>query len=380
MQFLRKLALGLSLALFIPLLLTLPSFVSLNQTIIKPEFVKETLVEAKVYEGLSSYIVEQASKNQETADNTIIIASVQKAATPTELQKIVEPPIDATYKWLNNPDEKFDVQVSLAPLKASFVKAMEENTQAKITGLPRCTSRAVTTTDPYEMTCLPQGVTVEQVMQQARAEIEQNQNLLGENETIALTKETGAPQPPTEGAAPENPAEKVETPTIDTNQFKIYAKVYNWVKVGTPIVAILTLLAALGIMLLSSPRYKGLRRSGVMFIISGVLLLVTSLGTALILRSALPVPATEDSLSAAGRKAAELVANEVIAINRAFTIGYLVLGTALVIAGVVLGKKATGSAAPAPIEKENMVPEDKKLADKPAEKAEQNSNTDKPNP
>jgi hypothetical protein len=375
MQFLRKFGLGLSLVLFIPLLLTLPSFVSLNQTIIKPEFIKETLVKAQMYEGLSSYIVEQASKNQETAGNAIIIASIQKAAEPSELQKIIEPPIDATYKWLDTPDEKFDVQVSLAPLKARFMQIMKENIQAKVSGLPRCSSR-VTTLDPYAMTCLPQGVTVEQIMQQAQAQIEQNQDFLGENETITLSENPVQQTAPGDPATEADQTNKPQIPSVDTNQFKIYAKIYRWVKIGTPIVAILTLLVALGIILLSSPRYKGLRRSGVMLIVSGVLLLVTSLGTALILRTALPTPATDDSLSAAGRKAAELVTDKVIAINRTFTIAYLVLGILFIITTTIISKKTKGTAS-APIEKENMVPEDKSLADKPTEPAQETPKEDR---
>jgi hypothetical protein len=366
MQFLRKLGLGLALALYMPLLLLLPTMVSLNATIVKPTFVKETLVKAQFYEGLNSFIVEQVSKNPDMAGNALLITSIQQAASPAELQKIIEPPVDGIYKWLDNPEEKFDVKVSFEPLKQNFIRIMEQNLQTKLTTLPRCPTRSVPSTDPFEMTCLPQGVSVQQVLDQAKAEAEQNKEILGEEQGISLGEPAPAPQ--AEGTT--QPTNKKETPQFDTNQLKFYAKLYKWVKVGTPWIIGLTVLATLGIALLSKPRYKGLRRLGVLLIISGVILLATSLVTAFALRTFLPTPATGGSLTAAGSKVADIISKRVLSISQIFTMVYAGVGIVSIIASIIIGKVAKGKHPSSPIEQENMLPKDDSLANKPEPKIE----------
>jgi hypothetical protein len=370
MQFLRKLGLTLSLLLYMPLLLLLPTFISLNSTIINPVFVKDTLVKAKFYDGLNSFIVEEASKNQDIANNPILLASLKQAASAEALQKVVEPPIDGVYTWLDHPDQKFNVTVSFEPLKQSFVQIAQQNLQVKLTALPRCTSRAAVSADPYQATCIPPGTDVQQVINQAKAELEQNHDVLGDQENISLsdTPEVAQAQPNEQSTA------KKDTPKLNTNQLKMYAKLYHWVKVGTPVVIVLTVLATLGIALLSRPYYKGVRRIGVFLIINGVLLLATSFIMAFALKTFLPVPSTEGSLSSSGTKIADILSEKVLSVSHMFTIIYLVVGVIAIIGSIVIKKTTGGSSKPAKstasIEQENMLPEDDLKSDKPVTKIE----------
>lgn len=363
MQFLRKFALGLALFLITPLLLILPVFVSLNATIIQPTFVKQTLVKADLYMALSSFITEQASKSTDVASNPIVKTSLEQVVTPTALQQIVEPAIDSTYKWLNNPDSKFDLSVSLEPLKKAFNQALEQNLQTKLTSLPTCKSSTITSADPYNLDCIPKGSDVQQLLKQAQSN---NQNIFGDQQSIPLSESQEAPKTP---EAPAQPSIKEQSPKFNNNQLKLYAKVYHWVKVGTPVVIGLTVLSALAIMLLSAPKYKGVRRMGVFLLTCGLLLLITTVITNFGLHTFLPVPATEGTLGTAGIKVADAIAKQVTSINRTFTFIYIGSGIVLIITGIVLGKIFKGKQPPAePIEKENMLPDDDKaLEDKKPE-------------
>jgi hypothetical protein len=144
--------------------------------------------------------------------------------------------------------------------------------------------------------------------------------------------------------------------------------------VGTPALVILTVLSTLGIVLLSDPRVLGARRVGVYLILSGVFTLGTAVVLGLLIKTFLPTPAAGESLSAAGSKAADIVAKQVISINRTFTLIYLVSGVAAIVAYIVLKKVTKKTARPTAIEKENMVPDDKDLDDKkPADKTAENA-------
>lgn len=374
MDGLRKFGLAVVLILYIPLLLLLPAFYSLNATIIKPEFVKKTLVDAEVYEGISSFIVEQASKNSNTAGNTVVIASIQQVTTPAEMQKLIEPAIDGIYTWLDNPESEFNVKIDIQPLKANFMQIMEQNLLAKLGTLPNCASRNQVTTDPFSMTCLPPGTTPEQILVQTKAEIEKNGELLGEEQNINL----GEGMQPAEETLPAadqsaSPDQAIkETPKFNTSQLKIYAKVYRWIKVGTPVVIALTLIATAAIVLLSKPKHKGLRRAGITLVVSGVILLISSVGTGIAVRALLPTPATGGSLSASGTKAADIIIKKVVLINNRFTILYLVVGVIAIISAVIIGKKFKGKDTKPSIEKDDMMPKEEleDSEDKPSEKPE----------
>lgn len=373
MQFLRKLGLGLALFLYMPLLLLLPTFISLNATIIKPTFVKTTLKDSGIYEGLSNLIIEQATKNPDTANNVILITSLKQAVTPEALQKIIEPPIDSIYKWLDDPSQKFDVSVSTKPLKDSFVQIAGQNIEKQVTGLPPCSSRVVTITDPTQMTCIPKGADVQQIIAQAKAQVTQNVDTFNTDQQdipLAQTDQTQPENPPTQ-ATNATETVKQQTPKIDVEKLKFYAKIYHWIKVGTPVLIVLTVLSTLGIILLSNPRVLGARRVGVYLIISGVFTLGTAVVLGLLIKTFLPTPAAGESLSAAGSKAADIVAKQVISINRTFTLIYLASGVAAIVAYIVLKKVTKKPVKPAAIEKENMVPDDKDLGEKTEAKSEQ---------
>lgn len=368
MHFLRKLGLGIALLFYTPLLLLLPTLVSLNATVIKPSFVKETLVKAEFYQGLSSYFIEQASKNESTAGNSLVISSLQQTATPDAIQKVIEPTVDNTYKWLDNPDGNFDVSVSLKPIQDSFLKALEQNFGQKLSTLPKCTSKTATVpADTTQITCIPQGTSAQQILDQAKTEFSQNKDLLGEQENIALGETTSDPAAQqTDPTTDDSPQKKKETPKLDTSQLQTYAKLYHWIKVGTPIALGLTLLATLAIALLSRPRLKGVRRIGIFMVTNGVILIATSFVMAYMLKTFLPVPAAGESLAVSGSKAADIISDKVLSINRLFSYIYLIGGVVTIITSLILQKVLKKNAQPSHIEREDMLPEDTDLDEKPA--------------
>ncbi len=367
MQFLRKLVLGITLFIYPALLLLLPTMVSLNSTIIKPSFVKQTLVKAGFYDALSKVIIDQAAqKNPTVASNPILVASFKQAAAPQELQKVIEPPIDGIYKWLDNPNQKFDVSLSIKPLEDNFQRIAQQNLQTQLTSLPPCTTR-VTTTDISTLNCIPKGSDVQALIQQGNTQIAQYNGLFGDQQNISLAEPDQAAPADTQAtdAAPTADAIKQQTPQINTKKLKSYAKIYHWIKVGTPVVIILTALSTIGIVLLSSPMYKGARRAGVLMLIFGVTLLGTSFIMGYGLKTVLPTPTGNETLAAAGSKAADIIGNKVISVNHTFTIIYLVVGVVGIIAGIVLSrttKKKSGK--PEAIESEDMLGESKDLGEK----------------
>lgn len=358
MQFLRKLALTLALLLYAPLLLILPTVISLNATLNKPTFIKEKVAEAKLYPALSTYILEQINKSTEASASPLIGQTATEVFTPTALQEVFEPVVDSIYTWLDNPQEKFDISINTKSLQDSFKAKLDQNLGTQLATLPPCSrSLQPTSTDPYQLNCIPAGVSIESIRTEAQAQINQNRDL-AEQETISLTE----PEQPTpvESQSPDAaPVEtkKTEAPQLNIDQFKMLAKIYRITKASTPWIIGLLVITTAVILALSSSWIQGVKRTGIFLAVNGGLLLISSVGTSFLFRTLLPVPATDESIGAAGREIADLLTRHMLATTRNFAIAYLVIGIIAIISAIVLKKKSAPSKAEEAIPQEHTADE-----------------------
>lgn len=356
MQFLRKLALTLALLLYAPLLLILPTVISLNATLNKPTFIKEKVAEAKLYPALSTYILEQINKSTEASASPLIGQTASEVFTPTALQEVFEPVVDSIYTWLDNPQEKFDISINTKSLQDSFKAKLDQNLGTQLATLPPCSrSLQPTSTDPYQLNCIPAGVSIESIRTEAQAQINQNRDL-AEQETISLTEDsTAAPAP----EAPQSPdaapvvSEQTKAPQLNVDQFKMLAKLYRITKASTPWIIGLLVITTAAILALSSSWIQGVKRTGIFLAVNGGLLLISSVGTSFLFRTLLPVPATDESIGAAGREIADLLTRHMLATTRNFAIAYLVIGIIAIISAIVLKKKSAPSKAEEAIPQEH---------------------------
>lgn len=348
MQFLRKLGLGLALFLYAPLLLILPTIISLNATLNKPDFIKETLVEAKLYPALSTYVLEQINKSSD-ASNPMVRQVASDVFTPEAMQQIFEPAVDSVYAWLDNPDQKFDISLSTKPLQDSFKDRLDQTLAARLNTLPFCSARVQpTTTDPYTLNCIPSGMTINSIRAEALAQINQNQEL-AKQENISLTENNQQLIVEEDAAASAGPdASVTQAPQLNVDQFRMLAKLYQITKVSTPWIIGLLVLSTAAILFLSRPWVSGVKRLGIFLIVNGGLLLVSSLGTSYLLGALLPVPATDGSIGAAGRAVTDLLSQHMLMTTRNFAIAYVVMGIIGVIAAIILKKKASKDTIPTP--------------------------------
>lgn len=368
MQFLRKLGLGLALFLYAPLLLILPTVISLNATLNKPDFIKETLVEAKLYPALSTYVLEQIGKSSDVASNPLVGQAANEVFTPEAIQEIFEPTVDSIYGWLDNPDQKFDISLSTKPLQDAFKARLDQTLVSQLNTLPPCSARVQpTSTDPFKLNCIPSGMTIDSIRAEAQAQINQNQEL-AKQETISLTENNEqliVDEAPAASAGPD--ASVTEAPQLNADQFRMLAKLYQITKASTPWIIGLLVLGTGAILFLSRPWVSGMKRIGIFLIVNGGLLFIGSAGSSFLLGAILPTPATDGSIGTAGREVANLLTKHMIATTRSFAIAYVILGILGVIAAIIL-KKKLGNNKPSELsETQDLTPKYEELAKPPQE-------------
>ena len=265
MNFAKRALLIIIAPLFPLLLFTTAIDVGVVKTVGNPSNVKGILSDSGVYNDVIPNILNQA-KTVTGPDGSVPLTNpaIQSAAkavfTPAYLQQTANNSIDGIYHWLDGKTVLPDFTINLASLKDQFADSVAQAAQDQASSLPACT-RVVNPAnyDVFSATCLPAGVTPVAVATQARNNIVNGSGFLDKTTITANDiKSSGSNQ------------------SIFTDKLKQAPKNYRNAKKTPIILVLLTLLAATGIVLLSSSRRRGFRHIGITLTIIGLLMLVFS--------------------------------------------------------------------------------------------------------
>lgn len=308
--------------------------------------VKKVLSDSGIYNSVVPNALNQAGNiSTSTGDIPLTDPQVQSAAksalTPAQVQTYANQVIDSVYVWLNGKTATPNFHIDLSGAKASFADNLADQVQQRATNLPVCTDMSSASYDAYSATCLPPGVTPAQAASAVRDQILNGQGFL-DKPTISAqdVKKSGTNQ------------------SVFSDQFSQLPKQYQRLKRAPIILGLLAILAASGIVFLSSSRRRGVGRVGVALAGIGIFMLLFAWG---LNRAAMHVVVPKISLNnAATQKEVRTVVLDLVqAVDKnywLFGIAYTLLGSAVLASDWLLLSKLNHSSA-------NHAPKASKTAD-----------------
>jgi hypothetical protein len=270
MHVLRRMAL-VFLAAILPFLLFALAFdYWVINTASHPKAVKKIVADSGVYSTFVQSALEQANAQaggQEVV--SLVDPAVKNLATqtitPQYLQQTTENIIDGVYHWLDGKVAQPDFSIDLASKKADLAVLVADHAKQQAAQLPACPRGTpipdLSTYDVFSATCLPRGVTPDMVAQQVNQALLNNKDFLSQPVLTASTlkdSETGQP-------------------LFASEKFKNVPHYYQLAKHTPVVLAILAILALIGIVFLSPTRQQGLRRIGIVLLVIGLVMLIFSL-------------------------------------------------------------------------------------------------------
>lgn len=244
---------------------------SLAYTLGSPSYLKSLLVGADVYD----HVVDDALKLAATQNNngtTIpneqiaeLTPVIQKTLTPGFLQTTTEALITGTFHWLDGSAKEPDFNIEVAPIRASLASNITDYLYNRTVNLPVCPRNAIPDDDPFNATCRPPGQVSKQDFSPKVGEFIADLPLL-KYDTITyqnLTKD-------------DTSTDKKELPS----QVPV---AYHWFKLSPYIFIFLSVLSALLIILLQRDSLKAWKTVGHTFLFTGILLVVTSVFSLVVL-------------------------------------------------------------------------------------------------
>ena len=230
--------------------------------------VKKILSDSGVYNSVVPDALAQAKSvtngnNSIPLTNPAIQSAAQKAISPQVVQSSAENAIDGIYDWLDGKVPLPDFQIDLTTVKANFASYAAQAAESQAATLPVCTTAAnYSDFDAFNATCLPKGVTLDQVGTQVQNNLTNGKGFL-EHPVITADsiKSKGTNQS-----------------IFASNNFQKIPKKYQMVKKTPYALGAVAVLLAVCIIFLSSTRRKGLRHVGVLLLIIGLFMLVFACG------------------------------------------------------------------------------------------------------
>lgn len=213
-----------------------------------------------VLEGVHSAAEEQKS-GEIPLDDPQIKAIASEAFSPDFLKQNIEQVVDGMYAWLDGETASPEFRVDLSAAKQKLAVGISQYAVNRAQALPACTaeqSREVLASGEYDIlnaTCLPAGVDVNAVAANLQSEIATSRDFL--EDTVITPEVVGL----------DNPAELRKIKST-------YEQSKNW----PYILGAVALLAAVGIVFLSSSRRAGFLRAGLVFISASLLLYISHHG------------------------------------------------------------------------------------------------------
>lgn len=259
MNVFKKSMLGLCVPLLVIVLYVFGVALGLYQVFSTPDAIKGALRDSGIYQSVVGDVLKQAQKGQPAEgqeggiplDNPQVQSLIQSAASPELLQTQAEGALDSAYAWLRGETLNLAFTVELGDAKTKLADELGKFLEQNLAGLPACApgSASGQNLDPFNATCLPEGVSAAQAAAQAKNEL-----LNGE-----FLKETTFT------------ADDVKTDGDRTLEQQLQAipqtyQAIKWALFGT---GVLALLLAVAVVFLSINWRSGLKKLSIVFIVVG---------------------------------------------------------------------------------------------------------------
>ncbi len=231
---------------------------ALSLTVRDKDTVKNWLEESGIYGQITDTVindaetvsVESLSVNTDQLP-TEVKEAVNNAFNPAMLKDSTEKFVDGVYAWLEGSTDSPQVEVDISNAKNQLVEDLGSYATSRASSLPECTPlelQAVSRFDGINATCLPPGVTPEQVGQDTK------EQLLNSASFLPDTKLSGED---IGGSNGQLLPEKLKS-TYQTSKWLV------------PTFIVLVLISSVGVVFTSSTKRKGLGRGSAIYLISGI--------------------------------------------------------------------------------------------------------------
>jgi hypothetical protein len=365
MHIVRKGLLILIAPLFSLLLFALALDVGILRVASHPQKVKQLISESGIYNTLIPGILDQQAKQTSSSgDVNLTDPAIKQAAnaafSPQVLQTDTEKIIDGVYHWLNGTTTTPDFKVDLSASKQTFADQVAQATKTKAASLPRCTSVSTNNSfDAFSATCLPPGVTPDQAAAQIKSSLLGGKGFL-DNPVITADTVKG-----------DNPSKD-----IFQDNLKSAPKNYQRIKKTPVVLAILAVLMAAAIVLLSPRKLLGVRRVGITLLTLGIFMLIFSWGVNRAIQNKI-LPQLKINNSAIQTDVRKLLGNisgQISSNYRVFGILYTVLGVGAIGGTMFIHRKQTQPTTVAANGENDVEPKKAKKGSESAESTPANIN------
>lgn len=232
-----------------------------------PSAVKQSLANSSLYDTFTDTVIETTKKeNQESGlplERPEVAAAIKSAISPQFLQSSTEQVLDGTYRWLDGKTPEPDFKIDLAPVRKKLAVNLGDYAVTRAKGLPACSLAQLrqlqgSKIDPFNVPCLPPGVNPETLRSQVVADIERNQDFI-KDPVITPDNLNNDPQGKT-----------------FSQTFEQAPKVFRWAKIMPFVFGGIALFSIAALVLLYDDRRRGFRAVGIILILNGLFLLVST--------------------------------------------------------------------------------------------------------
>lgn len=221
----------------------------------QPNYLKTTLRESGIYKTISEEILTKngnqllqgtgLSANQSAAQDVI------NSAIAPYVQQQTEKVIDSSFGWLQGNNDTLQPNVDLSGAQQKIADGVAAYTKERLSSLPACTASSPAVTDPLQATCLPAGFNIDAAAEQTKA------NVLS-SPALANTDYNA------------NEIKAGDGKTLE-QQLQSGRKTYQRIQLALYLQAVLAVLLAIALVLLSVTWRIGMRRVGVIALWTGAL-------------------------------------------------------------------------------------------------------------
>lgn len=268
MPFVRKVGRFLSASLLKLSLFVFATSMALGSVIGSPEPIKDSLDKSGIYDTVVPGFLDAASKEEGQegredlpVDDAKVKEIINSSFSPQFLKSSADTILEGFHSWLNGETAQPEFKVDLTGPKQSLVQGLAGYAEQRLLSLPACTSAqarelAGQDIDPFAVECRP-PVVISQEKQKIIDELN-NSEFLKDQEisSASLTK---------------------DNPDKFTEELKGLPDGYQLLLSLPMVTGILALVSAVGLILLHDDKRRGFRQAGIIVLVAGLFLLVSTL-------------------------------------------------------------------------------------------------------